>query len=436
MGEGKTGEPVIARNDIQSGTRRGCRRSDGSVRQYSPLRLARRATRRNDECVTFFSWNSGAEVRFALFSDDRTCSETFKQRALRRCWKSSVNRKDGIASFPYSLQRVDEFGAARKVNAGEFTHDDSAQWAEELAVASPLVHDGVNMTSKPSISDWISGARPRTLPASIVPVAVGAAVAVDAEGWPSVNWTNLVLALLVSLLLQVGVNFANDYSDGVRGTDDVRVGPLRLVASGVATPAQVRAAALFALGAAAAAGFGLAVVTSWWLLVVGVAALLAAWGYTGGPRPYGYLGLGEVFVFTFFGLVATVGTTYVVSGSLVWRAYIAGAAVGALACALLVVNNLRDIPTDREVGKRTLAVRIGDRATRRLYVALVVVAFIGAVLLVQVTPLLALVAIVPAYGPVGTVLSGATGRDLIGVLGQTGRVQLIFGGLLTLGLVL
>lgn len=269
-----------------------------------------------------------------------------------------------------------------------------------------------------------------------MPVAVGAAVAVDAEGWPSVNWTNLVLALLVSLLLQVGVNFANDYSDGVRGTDDVRVGPLRLVASGVATPAQVRAAALFALGAAAAAGFGLAVVTSWWLLVVGVAALLAAWGYTGGPRPYGYLGLGEVFVFTFFGLVATVGTTYVVSGSLVWRAYIAGAAVGALACALLVVNNLRDIPTDREVGKRTLAVRIGDRATRRLYVALVVVAFIGAVLLVQVTPLLALVAIVPAYGPVGTVLSGATGRDLIGVLGQTGRVQLIFGGLLTLGLVL
>ncbi|MEC8503122.1 MAG: 1,4-dihydroxy-2-naphthoate octaprenyltransferase, partial [Actinomycetota bacterium] len=159
------------------------------------------------------------------------------------------------------------------------------------------------MSRAPSLRIWIAGARPRTLPAAVVPVAAGAAVAVDDSGWSSVSWAGVVLALVVSLLLQVGVNYANDYSDGVRGTDDVRVGPLRLVASGSATPEQVRAAALTSLVLASVAGFALAAMTSWWLIAVGVAAVLAAWGYTGGPKPYGYLGLGEVFVFVFFGLV-------------------------------------------------------------------------------------------------------------------------------------
>ena len=193
---------------------------------------------------------------------------------------------------------------------------------------------------------------------------VGAAVAVDDSGWSSVSWAGIVLALVVSLLLQVGVNYANDYSDGVRGTDDVRVGPLRLVASGSATPQQVRAAALTSLLLASVAGCALAAMTSWWLIAVGVAAVLAAWGYTGGPKPYGYLGLGEVFVFVFFGLVATVGTTFAAVEQLLWRSWVAGAGVGALACALLVVNNLRDLPTDRDVNKRTLAVRLGDARTR------------------------------------------------------------------------
>ncbi|MEY4174892.1 MAG: 1,4-dihydroxy-2-naphthoate octaprenyltransferase, partial [Actinomycetota bacterium] len=214
------------------------------------------------------------------------------------------------------------------------------------------------------MNKWIVGARPRTLPAAVVPVALGAAAAVG-EGHPV--WWRALLALVVSLALQVGVNYANDYSDGVRGTDDQRVGPVRLVASGLASAGAVKRAALLAFGVAAVAGLVLAAVTSWWLLAVGAAAILAGWFYTGGPKPYGYLGLGEVFVFVFFGLVATVGTTYVVSERVNTVAWLAGCVAGCLACALLVVNNLRDIPTDREVGKRTLAVRLGDRATRHFY---------------------------------------------------------------------
>jgi 1,4-dihydroxy-2-naphthoate octaprenyltransferase len=290
---------------------------------------------------------------------------------------------------------------------------------------------------KPSLGDWIAGARPRTLPAAIVPVAVGAGAALGTDG-TEVVWWRVLVALAVSLLLQVGVNYANDYSDGVRGTDDVRVGPMRLVASGTASPSAVKRAALGCLGLAALSGLTLAATTSWWLLLVGLAAIVAAWGYTGGPKPYGYLGLGELFVFAFFGLVATVGTTYVAIETVPWVVWPAACGVGFLACALLVVNNLRDIPTDTASGKRTLAVRIGDRATRVLYVALVVGAIAVAVVCAFARPwsALAVVAGAVAVAPARTVLAGVVGRDLIAVLGATGRVQLAYGALLTVGLAL
>ena len=291
------------------------------------------------------------------------------------------------------------------------------------------------MTGTPSLRTWIAGARPRTLPAAVVPVAVGAAVAIDASTWSAVSWTGVVLALFVSLLLQVGVNYANDYSDGVRGTDDVRVGPMRLVASGSASSSQVRTAALLSLGLAAVAGLLLAAMTSWWLIAVGLAALLAAWGYTGGPKPYGYLGLGEVFVFVFFGLVATVGTTFAAIEQLPWRSWVAGTGVGALACALLVVNNLRDLPTDANVDKKTLAVRLGDRRTRVFYVSLVAVTCLTSVAMRDVGALIALIVVVPALPVMKRMQRGAVGGELIPVLGATGRLQLLFGALLSAGLV-
>ena len=283
---------------------------------------------------------------------------------------------------------------------------------------------------------WLIGARPRTLPAAVVPVALGAAAAVG-EHHPV--WWRASLALVVSLALQVGVNYANDYSDGVRGTDEVRVGPTRLVAGGLASARAVKLAAFAAFGVAAVAGLVLAASTSWWLLAVGAAAILAAWFYTGGPKPYGYLGLGEVFVFVFFGLVATVGSTYAVCQRITAAAWLASLAAGCLACALLVVNNLRDIPTDREVGKKTLAVRLGDTATRKFYVALLGLAF-AFVVLVAVAgrpwALLGLAGVVVAVPPTKAVLGGASGRGLIPVLGGTGKVQLATGLLAALGIAL
>jgi 1,4-dihydroxy-2-naphthoate octaprenyltransferase len=249
-------------------------------------------------------------------------------------------------------------------------------------------------------------------------------------------WWRVLVALAVSLLLQIGVNYANDYSDGVRGTDDVRVGPMRLVASGTASASAVKRAALACLGLAAALGLALAIATSWWLLAVGAAAILAAWGYTGGPKPYGYLGLGELFVFTFFGVVATVGTTYVAIERVPGVAWPAASGVGLLACALLAINNLRDIPTDAAAGKRTLAVRLGDRRAGRLYVAMVAGAIVLAAACALVRPwsVLAVVAGAVAVGPSRRVLTGASGRELIPVLGATGRVQLVYGALLAVGL--
>jgi 1,4-dihydroxy-2-naphthoate octaprenyltransferase len=286
-----------------------------------------------------------------------------------------------------------------------------------------------------AVNPWIVGARPKTLPAAVVPVAVGLAAAAGSNGN---RWWLGVPALVVSLALQVGVNYANDYSDGVRGTDEVRVGPLRLVGSGLVAPNKVKAAAFVAFGIAAVAGLVIALCTSLWLLVVGVAAIAAAWFYTGGKNPYGYIGLGEVFVFVFFGLVATVGSTFAVSESLPSLSWLASVPVGCLACALLVVNNLRDIPTDTDAGKKTLAVRLGDRRTRGFYVLLCVVAAVFVVLTGVQRPsaVLGLVGLAAVAPGVATVRGGAKGRDLIAVLGATGRAQMLFGLAFGLGLLI
>ena len=283
------------------------------------------------------------------------------------------------------------------------------------------------------LKTWIAGARPRTLPAAIVPVVVGTGIAI---GYHRFSAWRAALALVVALALQIGVNYANDYSDGVRGTDEVRIGPVRLVAGGLARPRRVLAAALGSFAVAGAAGLVLAAVTSWWLLLVGLAAVAAAWFYTGGSRPYGYRALGEVSVFVFFGLVAVAGTAYVQLRHFSWLAVAAAVPVGLLACALLVINNLRDIPTDSQTGKRTMAVVLGDRRTRVLYVDCALLPFCVAIALAPVSPLtlLTLGALPFAFTPVREVLSGAAGRGLIVALGQTGRLQLAFGALLTLGL--
>ncbi|HMH89703.1 MAG TPA: 1,4-dihydroxy-2-naphthoate polyprenyltransferase [Streptosporangiaceae bacterium] len=284
-----------------------------------------------------------------------------------------------------------------------------------------------------TIRNWVAGARPRTLPAAVVPVVVGTGVAFGYHGF---SWWRAILALVVGLALQVGVNYANDYSDGIRGTDEVRVGPVRLVGSGLARPRQVLAAALACFAVAGAAGLALAAVTSWWLLLAGAAAVAAAWFYTGGSKPYGYRALGEVSVFVFFGLVAVAGTAYVQLGRLTWLSVAAAAPVGLLACALLVINNLRDIPTDAQTGKQTLAVVLGEARTRVLYAACVLVPFAVAVALapVRLLCLVTLAAVPLALAPVRAVRQGAAGRALIAALGQTGRLQLAFGALLTLGL--
>jgi 1,4-dihydroxy-2-naphthoate polyprenyltransferase len=280
---------------------------------------------------------------------------------------------------------------------------------------------------------WVAGARPRTLPAAVVPVVVGSGVAF---GYGKFSLWRAALALLVALALQVGVNYANDYSDGIRGTDKVRVGPVRLVGSGLAKPRHVLAAALGCFAVAGVAGFALAAVTSWWLLLLGAAAVAAAWFYTGGRRPYGYRALGELSVFVFFGLAAVAGTAYVQMQTLTWLPFVASAAIGLLACALLVINNLRDIPTDSETGKRTLAVVLGDQRTRALYIGCILVPFCVAAVLAPARPLslLALAAIPLAFAPVRRVRDGASGRSLIVALGQTGRLELAYGALLTLGL--
>jgi 1,4-dihydroxy-2-naphthoate octaprenyltransferase len=279
---------------------------------------------------------------------------------------------------------------------------------------------------------WWEGARPRTLPAALAPVVAGSGAAALVEAF---DGGRAALALVVALGMQVGVNYANDYSDGIRGTDDERVGPLRLVGSDLATPAAVRTAALLALAVAAIAGLVLAALVSWWLLGVGLVALAAAWGYTGTSRPYGYRGLGEVFVFVFFGLVAVCGTTYVQAERITGSSLLAAVGVGALACAILVANNLRDIPTDEVAGKRTLAVRLGDARTRWLYVALHVVAYaaLAAAAWRQPAALLALTAAPLSLRACATVLRGASGTALVPVLRDTGLAELAWSVGLAVG---
>jgi 1,4-dihydroxy-2-naphthoate octaprenyltransferase len=276
-----------------------------------------------------------------------------------------------------------------------------------------------------TIAQWIEGARPRTLPNAVAPVIAGT----GAAAWlGAAVWWKALLALAVSLALIVGVNYANDYSDGIRGTDDDRAGPLRLVGSRVATPRAVLTAAVVSLAVGAAAGVTLAALSAPWLIAVGAACIAGAWLYTGGSRPYGYAGFGEVAVFVFFGLVAVLGTQYTQAIRIDGVGVAAAVAVGSLSSAVLVANNLRDIPTDRVAGKMTLAVRLGDRRTRVLYQVLLAVAGVLTVALMRATPwcaagLLALPLAVKASAPVR---AGKGGRDLIPVLRDTGLTMLVW----------
>jgi len=290
---------------------------------------------------------------------------------------------------------------------------------------------------RPTPTQWLAGARPRTLPAACSPVIAGTGLAVFEQG---ASWVAAVLALVVSLALQVGVNYANDYSDGIRGTDTERVGPQRLVGSGLASPPLVKRAAFVSFGIACLAGLALVIMTQyWWLLAVGVAAVLAAWYYTGGKHPYGYVGLGEVFVFVFFGLVAVCGTAYVQVGKVSFAMLLTGVWVGALACAILVANNLRDIGGDQQVGKRTVATRLGDAKTRVLYVILVALSGLLIIVVALLTTWWALLGlaglflIIPA---VRLVTSGAIGLALIGVLKATGLAELASSVGFAIGLIL
>jgi 1,4-dihydroxy-2-naphthoate octaprenyltransferase len=281
------------------------------------------------------------------------------------------------------------------------------------------------------MNKWIIGARPRTLPAAIAPVLVATAYA--GSNWEPVRGLS---ALLVSLALQIGVNYANDYSDGIRGTDDSRVGPVRLTASGLASPKSVRTAALISFLFAALIGLTLAAATSWWVILVGALAINAAWGYTGGAKPYGYVGLGEISVFIFFGIVATVGSYYVQTEELNLEIFIVASPMGLLACAILAINNLRDRAQDQIVGKKTLAVRIGDSGARKLYIALLISAHLFALLTFKPAVLLTLLAAPLTWKLARGVASGVSGAELIPYLAKTGKLQLVFAILFALGLIL
>ncbi|WP_206790899.1 1,4-dihydroxy-2-naphthoate polyprenyltransferase [Amycolatopsis sp. MtRt-6] len=278
-----------------------------------------------------------------------------------------------------------------------------------------------------SLSEWIEGARPRTLPNAVAPVVAGAGAAIALDAF---SWWRSALALLVSLSLIVGVNYANDYSDGIRGTDEHRVGPLRLVGSGVAAPKAVLTAALVSLGLAGVLGLLLVALSGrWWLLGMGALCILGAWFYTGGKKPYGYYGFGEIAVFVFFGLAGVLGTVYVQAGRVSWAALACAVAVGCFSTAVLTANNLRDIPTDIESGKRTLATRLGDKGTRRLYLALIAVPYLISLSFVFIgypTAPVAVLTIGLLLPAVGAVHGGKTGRELIPALRDTGLAMLVW----------
>ena len=280
------------------------------------------------------------------------------------------------------------------------------------------------------MNKWVLGARVKTLPAAVSPVLVGTSFA------PTINWINAGLALIVSLSLQIAVNFSNDYSDGIRGTDANRVGPTRLVASGLASAKAVRAAAFTSFATSCIAGTLLSLNTTLWLILVGLISVLAAWGYTGGKKPYGYLGFGEFSVFIFFGLVATIGSYYVQTQQINWEIVLLSIPIGSLSCAILVINNLRDRPLDEIAGKRTLAVKLGDQKTRFFYGFLLLITQISVLLAISIDRQIALVIIcLPlVYKVLMQVLRGAKGEELIAVLVKTARVQLITAVLISLAL--
>ena len=281
------------------------------------------------------------------------------------------------------------------------------------------------------MNKWILGARPRTLPAAFAPVVVATALAGEDS-----SLIAALLALFVSLALQIGVNYANDYSDGIRGTDNDRVGPIRITASGLATPQSVKRAAFLSFFLAAVAGLALAAMASWWLIAVGAAAILAAWGYTGGKNPYGYLGLGELFVFIFFGVVATVGTYFVQTGEITLNALLVSIPMGTFSCALLAINNIRDRALDLPAGKKTLAVRMGDRNARYFFTTLIALGYLATFAMLNPWTLLTLLSLPIAVSLVRGVLGNAQGRELIPFLAKTGKLQLQFSILLSIALVL
>ena len=282
------------------------------------------------------------------------------------------------------------------------------------------------------MNKWIIGARVKTLPAAVAPVLIGTAYATK------VSWLNAALAMTVSVFLQIAVNYSNDYSDGMKGTDTNRVGPIRLVASGLATAKSVKQAALISFLIAAIAGSILAIDISYWLIVIGALSIWAAWGYTGGRKPYGYFGFGELSVFIFFGLVATVGSYYVQTQEINWQIFFLAIPVGAHSCAILAVNNLRDLPQDALAGKRTMAVKIGEKNTRRFFVLLLVIAqifAIGASAISQLA-LISALCLPLTYLISNQVLTGANGRELISVLTRTAKLQLLMAVLLTTALII
>ena len=291
------------------------------------------------------------------------------------------------------------------------------------------------MTLVANFAQWVEGARPRTLPNAIAPVIAGT----GAAAWlHAAVWWKALLALVVAVAMIIGVNYANDYSDGIRGTDDVRAGPLRLVGSRLATPRSVLTAAVVSLGVAAVAGLVLAVFSAPWLIVVGAVCIAGAWLYTGGSNPYGYLGLGEVAVFVFFGLVAVLGTQYTQALRIDWVGAALAVAMGSLSSAVLVANNLRDIPTDAESGKITLAVRLGDARTRLLYQSLLALALALTLVLMLATPWCAVgfVAAPLALRAVRPVRRGSGGKELIPVLRDTGLTMLVWAVAVALALAL
>lgn len=271
------------------------------------------------------------------------------------------------------------------------------------------------------MNKWLIGARIKTLPAAISPVLIGTSYA------EQITWINAALALIVALFLQIAVNYANDYSDGIKGTDQNRIGPIRLVASGLASAVAVRNAAYISFLIAAIAGSILSFNISMWLFIIGGISILAAWGYTGGKKPYGYIGFGELSVFVFFGLVATIGSYYIQSEELNWQIFLLSIPVGCLSCAVLVINNLRDLSNDKLVGKRTLAVILGDKKTRNFYIVLLVISQLVSIsaAVIDIKMLFTLICIPMTVNVIKKIATGVEGIELIPILGKTARLQLL-----------